>query len=140
MNWGKGIIGGMAVFMAFILGMCVYMMRLPADEYDHQYYEKGLNFNEAYNKELRTAKEKAEPTVTVTGNNIELFFKKSAVGTISFVRPANQYLDRTFKIDTQAGPVVTLPLNGIAKGNWQLVIEWQSDGKAYLFRKQIYLQ
>ncbi len=40
MNWGKGIITGMIIFMLFILSMCIYMFRMPADEYDHQYYEK----------------------------------------------------------------------------------------------------
>ncbi|MCC8425356.1 FixH family protein [Mucilaginibacter sp. UR6-11] len=140
MNWGKGIIGGMILFMLFIISMCIYMFALPADDYDHQYYEKGLAFNKDYNKEVQVIKDHAEPKITIRNQVMRLAFARPAVGTITWLRPSNQYQDRIFKIDTLAGPLVYLPLNSIEKGKWQLLIEWESDRKAYLFQKEVFIK
>lgn len=130
----------MVVFMLFILSMCIYMFMLPADDYDHQYYEKGLNFDHDYNREEQVVKDKAQPVITINNNVMNLAFARPALGTITFLRPSNQYQDKHFKIDTYAGSGIGMPLNSIEKGQWQLVIEWQSDHKAYLYHKEVYIK
>jgi hypothetical protein len=140
MNWGKGIIGGMILFMLFIIGMCVYMFNMPADDYDHQYYEKGLSFNKEYDKEVQVVKDHAQPKVIIINTNMRLVFIKPAVGKITFIRPSNQYQDRVFKIDTHAGPLADVQLNSIEKGKWGLLIEWESNHTAYLFKKEIFIK
>jgi hypothetical protein len=140
MNWGKGIIGGMVVFMLFILSMCIYMFYLPTDDYDHQYYEKGLNFDHDYNREAQVVKDNAQPVITINNNVMNLAFARPALGAITFLRPSNQYQDRVFKIDSHAGPTVNLPLSSIEKGKWRLIIEWKSTNKTYLYQQDIYIK
>ncbi len=63
MNWGKGIIAGMIIFVLFIAGMCIYMFTSPQDDFDQQYYEKGLTFNHDYDREQQVTKDHAEPLI-----------------------------------------------------------------------------
>jgi nitrogen fixation protein FixH len=138
MNWGKGIIAGMALFMLFIISMCVYMFTMPVDEYDHQYYEKGLNFDKDFNKEKQVSVDHAQPTITITGQFVKVNFTTPATGTVSFLRPSSEALDKVFKLDggtDQAFSMEHLPL-----GRWQMVVDWQSNHKAYLYHQEIYIK
>ncbi|MGF7080230.1 FixH family protein [Mucilaginibacter sp. UYCu711] len=140
MNWGKGIIGGMLIFMLFIVSMCVYMFLLPEDDYDHEYYEKGLSFNKDYNKEKQVVSDHAQPVIIIKRGIMCMAFTNPVVGTIKFVRASNKYQDKIFKIDSHADALVYLPLKSIEKGKWKLVIDWISNHKAYLYQQDIYIK
>jgi len=137
MNWGKGIIGGMALFMLFILAMCFYMFRSPADEYDHQYYEKGLHFDRDYERQKRVKDDHAQPSIEQKGKVLWVEFAGRTTGSLKFIRPSSQALDKTFPINSGPDNCVMIPLNQIKPGRWVLVIEWQNNGKDYLYQQEI---
>jgi hypothetical protein len=140
MNWGKGIIAGMLVFMLFIISMCIYMFRIPADEYDHQYYEKGLRFDRDYDRERQVGIDHAQPLITRNGQTLLLKFTAPVTGKINFIRPSNQALDKEFQFNSGASDTATISLAAIWTGQWQLVLEWESNHKAYLYHQEIYIQ
>lgn len=140
MNWGKGIIGGMVLFMLFIISMCVYMFMIPEDGYDHQYYEKGLNFDKDFNKERQVEQDDARPLIQVSGKTVSVTFVKPASGTVKFVRPSNQLFDKEFKLDSITGKTIVIPVQSIVSGRWQLVLNWESNHKAYLYQEEIYIK
>ncbi|WP_419701544.1 FixH family protein [Mucilaginibacter sp. NFX135] len=140
MNWGKGIMLGMALFMLFIIGMCIHMFRMPADEYDHHYYEKGLNFDQDYNKERQVVMDKAWPQIRMNGNSVRIDFKKSAEGNIRFIRPSSEGLDKVFPLNTTAGKTATFSVAALVKGRWQLVLQWKSGQKNYLYEEEVDLR
>jgi len=140
MNWGKGIITGMIVFMLFILSMCVYMFASPTDEYDHQYYEKGLNFNKDYDREQQVTKDHAQPSIQQIDSELVLRFTKPVKGKIAFVRPSNQKMDKSFKLETAEENIVEIPTTTLSTGQWQLVLEWETDHKSYLYQHEIYIK
>ncbi len=140
MNWGKGIIGGMVLFMLFIISMCVYMFMIPEDGYDHQYYEKGLNFDKDFNKERQVKLDNARPVIDVFGKTVSITFTRPASGTVKFIRPSNQILDKELKLDSALGKVITVPVQAMATGKWQLVLNWESNHKAYLYQEEIYIK
>lgn len=137
MNWGKGIVTGMVLFMLFILSMCFYMFRVPADEYDHQYYEKGLGFDKDYARQQQVINDHAQPAISQHGKSLWLNFKDRATGSARFIRPSSQSLDQTFPVNSGPENAVSIPLNQIKPGRWILVIEWESNNKAYLYQKEI---
>jgi hypothetical protein len=137
MNWGKGIIAGMAMFMLFIIFMCVKMFALPADEYDHHYYEKGLNFNKDYAREKQVITDQAQPLIRINGKQISITFKSPATGSAKFIRPSSQALDKTFLINTELGKTASLLAPTLVKGRWHMVLEWQSNRKLYLYEKDV---
>ena len=136
MNWGKGIIGGMIGFVLFITIMGIYMWMSPTDDYDHQYYEKGLSFNHIYDREALVSKDHAQPVISIVGNNINLQFVQPAKGTVKFMRPSNTGMDKTFKLD---GTSAQLPVQLVGTGQWELELSWTSNDKAYLYHQEIFI-
>lgn len=137
MNWGKGIVTGMVLFMLFILSMCIYMFRMPEDEYDHQYYEKGLNFNKDYNKEQQVVKDHAQPVISQVGDHLVIRFKTPSSGKISLIRPANKASDTVYPLRSGDDDQVIILLTPLKKGHWQLLLEWESNHKDYLYQQEI---
>jgi len=138
MNWGKGIVAGMVLFIVFILSMCIYMFRMPVDEYDHQYYEKGLNFNKDFDKEKQVSVDHAQPIINVEGPVAKISFVAPATGTIRFLRPSSEALDKLLRLD--GNKEQTISLTNIVRGRWQVVLEWESNKKAYLYQQDIYIK
>lgn len=127
----------MGLFMLFILVLCFKMFRLPADEYDHHYYEKGLNFDQDYAKEKQVTLDHAQPQIGLSETSLQLNFREEAHGTAKLVRPASVALDRSFTITTDGRGQISLPLANLAKGRWRLVLEWKSNDKNYLYEKEV---
>lgn len=140
MNWGKGIILGMAIFILFITGMGVFMFLSPTDEYDHQYYEKGLTFNQDYDREKQVANDHAQPVIQVADGYMKLTFTHAVKGKITFERPSNNLLDKVFQLDSGLGNEVEIPIGSITKGQWQLVFDWKSNNKSYLYQKAVFIK
>ncbi|GAB3929925.1 FixH family protein [Mucilaginibacter myungsuensis] len=138
MNWGRGIVGGMAVFMVFILSLCFQMFRAPADEYDHQYYEKGLGYDKDYKRERQVVIDKAQPTIEHADGQLLILFTDTVNGKARFIRPSSTALDKTVIINS--GQTAAIPLGHFSKGRWTLVLEWQSHNKDYLYQKEIYIK
>ncbi|WP_190295391.1 FixH family protein [Mucilaginibacter rubeus] len=140
MNWGKGIIAGMAAFMLFILSMCIYMFNAPADDYDHQYYEKGLSFNKDHDREEQVSKDHAEPAISQSADRLMITFSEPITGKVSFMRPSDKALDRSFELDSKDDKLFEIELKDVAKGPWQLTFEWESGKKSYLYHKEVYIK
>jgi hypothetical protein len=140
MNWGKGIIIGMGLFMLFIILMCVKMFALPADEYDHHYYEKGLSFDKDYAKERQVVKDNARPVIDINGRQVKITFSTPANGSVRFIRPSSEALDKIFQLNTDTGKVAEIAVPALVKGRWQMVLEWKSAKKSYLFEQEVDLQ
>ncbi|MFD2145413.1 FixH family protein [Mucilaginibacter antarcticus] len=139
MNWGKGIIGGMIIFMLFIISMCVYMFSVPADEYDEKYYEKGLNYDQDYNRAKQVIKDKAEPKIEADSCCIEITFQQTIIGQVKLTRPSSNIADKIIAINNKNGQPVQILTANMPKGKWQLTFEWISNNKAYLYQKEVYL-
>ena len=138
MNWGKGIVAILAIFVAFIVILCIYMVSSPTDDFDHQYYEKGLNFNHDYNRELQVTKDHAQPSIQVGDNLIRFIFTQPVKGTIVALRPSSNAADKSLALNSGSGTEVDIPIEHFATGRWQLEFEWVSNNKAYLYHQEIY--
>jgi hypothetical protein len=140
MNWGKATIVILTVFVLFIGGMSFYMFRAPKDDYDHQYYENGLNFDRDYNREAQVVKDHAQPLIVLNGNKIKFTFAEHVKGKIKFMRPSDNLLDKAFTLNSDTGREQEISLDKFPSGQWQLVMEWESNHKAYLYHKEIYIK
>jgi hypothetical protein len=139
MNWGKGIIGGMILFMLFIIVMCVYMFSIPEDEYDKKYYEKGLSYDQDYNRAKQVITDKAQPTIEADSCCIEVTFPQTILGQVKLTRPSSNMVDSIIAIDNKNGQPVQILTTNMPKGKYQLRFEWTSNNKAYLYQKEVFL-
>ncbi|WP_448697537.1 FixH family protein [Mucilaginibacter sp. AW1-3] len=136
MDWGKRIVILLIAFVAFISAMSVVMFRQP-DEADNQYYEKGLAFDSDYAKEKQVITDHAQPRISLTDQKLAIQFIKPLKGTLHLMRPADEKLDRTFNLVGDVNNQVSIPLEGVAAGRWKLTMNWESNGKKYLYTQEV---
>ena len=140
MNWGTKLVIGMITFMAFIIVLGVMMFNSDTDGLvDTDYYEKGLNYDQEYEKKERVMKEDAAPSVEIDSQELRLVFKDHVKGTIRLQRTADKRLDRITSIESDRNNAVVLPLEGIASGVWRMVLEWDAKGESYLYEQELTL-
>lgn len=140
MNWGTKLMIGMGLFMAFIIALGTLMIRSKSDALvDSNYYERGIRYDEDYQKKEQVKKDHAEPGLAISNTIVALSFKKPATGTVRMMRPADKRLDRTEPFKTNAQQQLEIPLQHFTKGRWKIELEWQSEGKSYLYEKEINL-
>lgn|GEM_PF-81569 len=137
MNWGKGIILGLAAFMTFVIVLVVMMFKSSDDSYDKDYYEKGLNYDKVYEQKKNVLDDKAAPAVHINAEFIVIDFLELESGKVEFFRPSDNRLDKTFQVN---GKQLKLPLSELAKGEWKLIAEWSSKGKSYLYEKNVFIE
>ncbi|MGI4020016.1 MAG: FixH family protein [Janthinobacterium lividum] len=141
MNWGTKLAIAMTVFIAFIIGLGLMMVNSKSDELvDANYYENGLKYDRDYNRKEQVLKDHAEPQISISPENLSLKFIHPSTGKIKLIRTADKKMDAVLPFKTNADNEVSVPLQNIAKGSWHLLADWQSEGKAYLFEKEILLK
>jgi nitrogen fixation protein FixH len=141
MNWGKGIVIGMVLFMSFIITLVIIMMSNDTDLVSEDYYQKELAYNEQYN---------AQQNYMNAGESIELniikdtfflsFPSKLRTGKvdIELKRPNNKNQDATFTVDAQEK--VMIPTALLPKGAFDCTLKGTFKGKPYEFVEQIILE
>lgn len=140
MNWGTKLALGLATFMTFIVVLGILMIRSNDDALvDKDYYEKGINYNMDYDRKENVKRDHAEPLVILTEDNIVLTFSQQAAGKVKLIRTADKKMDKLLKLQTDTAKQFHIPVAGKAKGLWKLQLEWNSNGKDYLFEKEVML-
>ncbi len=140
MNWGKITVIILTAFVLFIGGISYVMFTSPADDYDHQYYEDGLNFDHDYNRERQVTKDNAQPAIQIDTCCIKFTFPQVVKGNVRFVRPSSDAKDVSYPLDNKAGGPVEIVTTKMKKGKWQLIFAWESSHKAYLYHKEVYIK
>ena len=140
MNWGKTTVVILVTFVLFISGLSYFMFSAPNDEYDHQYYEDGLNFDHDYNREKQVVTDDAQPVIEIDTCCIKFTFPQVIKGEVRMSRPSSDVRDTTFALDNTSGNPIEILTKHLAKGKWQLVFDWKSSNKAYLYHQEIFIK
>ncbi|TDQ11316.1 FixH family protein [Pedobacter metabolipauper] len=141
MNWGTKLVIGMATFMTFIIVLAVCMFRSKTDALvDTDYYEKGLNYNADYKLKEQVKADHAAPAIYVGDDGLWITFQKPATGKIRMVRNSDKRMDQSISMGTDSLNRVNIPLPGVAKGQWKLIINWLSDEKNYLYEQEVMIR
>lgn len=146
-NWGTGIVIAFALFMSFIL---YFVFKVQSDSK----YDNELVTEEYYKKEIRVQSDiqnvqnandlKVKVVIANTEKGIQITFPKDLdfkkiKGTVSLYRPSNQKLDFETPISLSSTDLL-IPKNNLVGGLWDIIVDWNYDGKTYLNKEQIYFQ
>ena len=140
MNWGKATIVILIAFVLFICSLGYRMFTAPVDDYDHQYYEDGLNFDRDYTRERQVSRDHVAPLIVIGTNVIRLQFPQIVQGQVNFMRPSSDARDYSFPLDNRNGKPIEILTKNMAKGKWQLVFDWKSGHKSYLYQQEVYIK
>lgn len=136
MNWGKGLMIGLGLFMAFVIFLVVMMFRSPDDTFDKDYYEKGLAYNDEFKAKKQVFDDGATPKVTMRQDVLFVNFIALDSGKVEFWRPSNKAMDKSFDLNTTE---VKIPILVLTKGQWKMIAKWKVGEKAYLYEKNIFI-
>ena len=138
MNWGKGIVIGMSLFMAFILVLVISLMSHSVDLESEDYYQREINYqseitalnksNELKEKVVITTMEKYVSVVvpsTLNCENLEIEMK----------RPDNKDLDQKFNINNTKSYLIDKAK--LVKGHYNIEIRYQVKGTEYMQKQTI---
>ncbi|TGV02649.1 FixH family protein [Flavivirga rizhaonensis] len=143
-NWGTGIVIAFIGFISFIMYFIITMNVDDAYDYDlvtEDYYAEELEYQKDIDKlknakhlnENITYKKSVEGLIISFPNNID--FKK-ITGNVFLYRPSNKHLDFETTISLSK-PTLLIPDNRLVDGRWNIKIDWQYNGKSYLFKESI---
>tara|TARA_R100000935_G_scaffold15425_2_gene30840 strand:+ start:59321 stop:59767 length:447 start_codon:yes stop_codon:yes gene_type:complete len=143
-NWGTGLVIGMALFIGFILFL-VYRMttdnNLEHDLVTEGYYQKEMELQENIYAQQNTAA--MEKQITGIKNDMgyllqfpEGFEPQKIKGKVFLYRPSNKQLDFELPLEL-TDPNLLIPDNRLLDGRWNITIDWEYEEKKYRFKKEI---
>ncbi|WP_017257725.1 FixH family protein [Pedobacter arcticus] len=137
MNWGKGLVIGLASFMIFITVLVVLMFRTAEDNFDKDYYERGLAYDIDYNQMQQVIADKVQPIVKQTQNYVTINFAVADSGSVNFKRPSDSKKDQLFSFNQKD---LQFTKDDFEKGEWRIEIRWTAGDKKYLYQTNLFLR
>lgn len=145
-DWGKGIVIAIVMFMTFILYF-VFKVQLNRD-YDNElvvqdYYKEEKNLDASMAKE-RNAKQLTDKVVFITdASGVSVQFPESfdhtkISGTVSLYRPSNQKLDFEIPVSLSSSHLL-IPKSSLVDGHWGITVDWNYDGTEYISKYNAYI-
>lgn len=131
MRFRNGIIAGMVLFMVFILSLVVVLSSKGSELTTEDYYLKDKNFQQNINARQLAMDIQNPAIVKIENNLLSIAFKENRLAEkvkISFSRPNDKALDREVKIGSVPS---TVPVKFLKKGNYDMVITYEIEGKKY---------
>ena len=143
-NWGTGIVLAFIGFIAFIMYFIVRMN--INDKYNHDlvsedYYADELQYQNEINKLKNSETLENNIGYQKTTDGLLIKFPKELdytkiKGKMFLYRPSNKQLDFETAISL-SNPYLLIPDKRLVDGRWNIIIDWQYNGKSYLFKESI---
>ncbi|WP_452229374.1 MULTISPECIES: FixH family protein [unclassified Lacinutrix] len=143
-NWGTGIVIAFVAFISFIMYFIITMM--TDSTYDHDlvvedYYQQELQFQNEINKETNAQnltenisyKKTAEGVIILFPENLPI---ENITGKVFLYRPSNKQFDFEIPISLSNHNLL-IPDKRLLDGRWNIKVDWQYNGKNYLYKKEI---
>ncbi|MCW2119545.1 FixH family protein [Flavobacterium sp. 7A] len=147
-NWGTAIVIAIALFMSFILYFVIKVQ--TNSKYDNElvveeYYKHDSHFQDEMKRVQNAHDLKNKPTFTESTKGITVAFpaefeQAKIKGKVSLYRPSNKKFDFEIPISfSESNPTLLIPKLKLVDGRWDIIMEWQYDGKLYLSKETLYL-
>jgi hypothetical protein len=144
LNWGTGIVLAFIGFIAFIMYFIISMS--VGDRFDNtlvseDYYSEELKYQKDIDK-LKNAKDlKTKISYKRTNEGLRISFPeginyKKITGKLLLYRPSNKQLDFETAISL-SNSYLLIPDKRLVDGRWNIKVDWQYNGKSYLFKESI---
>lgn len=138
MNWGKGIVIGMSLFMAFILVLVISLMSHSVDLESEDYYQREINYQSEITAMNKSNELKEKVVVTSMENHVSVVVPAELNCEnieVELKRPDNKDLDQTFKVNNTKSYLIDK--TKLVKGHYNVEIRYQVAGTEYMQKQTI---
>ena len=144
MNWGYKILVVYVVFVAGIVFLVVKASSQKMDLVTTDYYDKELKYQEKIDAMNRVTELSADVQYEIIGDKLNIVFPKDFAGKkmegeVALYCPSDQDKDIRYNFSIEDAPVI-VSMNANTKGNYELQLTWQVDGKSYYFEKKLLIK
>jgi hypothetical protein len=140
MNWGKGIVIALTLFIGFISFLVVKIMSQDVDLVSEDYYKQEIDYEARIQKEQNGINNAAKIELIDQEAYVVVQLPDSSSLTnvvLNLKRPNDEKLDKSFKIE--GTKTFMLPKASLEKGKYDLTIEYTINGEECLMKKVIKL-
>lgn len=138
MNWGKGIIIGMAAFIGFILFLVISLMQHKVDLVSEDYYQQELDYDQHYDAVSVYQSSGEKISVNITDDLLQLHIPPTMQEDSLFIhlkRPDNELLD--LQLATHGLPQAAIPLKQLQKGRYELMVSGKLNAKKFIYEDNV---
>lgn len=140
MNWGKGIVIALTLFIGFISFLVVKIMSQEVDLVSEDYYKQEIDYEARIQKEQNGLNNAAKIELVDQEAYVVVQLPDSSSLTnvvLNLKRPNDEKLDKSFKIE--GTKTFMLPKSSLEKGKYDLTIDYTINGEECLMKKVINL-
>jgi len=136
MNWGKGILITIIVFLAGTAIMIIIAVNSEYDLVANNYYEKGIKYQEKIDKINRTNALPEKPLIEFLENTVSvsmprMFTAEKIKGELIFYRPSNAGKDFKMPLQLDSENKMMINTDKLEKGFWKVQLEWNIETAQY---------
>lgn len=144
-NWGWKLLIGYSIFVVATIGMIIFTTTINSDKVIENYYEEELQYQDKINMIKRTNDLPEIPTIILDSNYVKIqlpkFMKGNQVsGNILFYRPNSKAMDIKLPFVTDSTGLQVIPTQNLAKGKWEIELNWQLADVKYYQEKTLMLR
>lgn len=142
LNWGVGIFAGYGVFLIIVLGTVLFTTTEDINLVTEDYYEQEIAYQQQIDKMNRTKDLPEQLEIKVEQGRIRFAFPKmfesgEISGSLHIYRPSSNKMDLRVPIALNSNNEQIFPTSGIAKGLWEINVDWQANGNEYFNKKKV---
>lgn len=143
LSWGRKLVIGAILFMAFIVSMIVIIMKQDVPLVETNYYEVGLNYQKQM--EMQAGADSLIDLLIVEQNKSHCIVvqKKikgnSAHGMLFFSKPSDTKQDFKQEFHIEKGDSLSTAIQINISGEWNINTVWQDENGEHKYKKHIHL-
>lgn len=139
MNWGKGILVTIILFVAFIMTLVVISVKQDDIHLvTENYYEKEIKYQEQIEREKSAAQLSREVLLFDDASKVILLdLPIGAKGELQLFRPSDARLDQLLPLEIKDAGKTSISLNQLKPGYWRVKLTWVEDGVEYYEESKI---
>ncbi len=142
MNWGWRITIFLTLFISFIMYMVIYSFGVSSDLVAEDYYNQEIQYQENIEAQKNALHIAEQVFIKSDNNELNIIFPESfnmnvEKGDVSFYRPNNAKLDKSFDLNLNQNNIQSIDKSMFIKGAYKVTIQFISKGETYLFNKEI---
>lgn len=143
LNWGIVLAGIYVCFMILMLSLVYQSTKHDVNLVTPDYYQKNLDYQTEIDALTNVKQLKDKIEIKQQGKEIVINlanqFDSSVKGEVIMFRPSDHNLDERYTLAVSDDAKMVIPVDKLKSGAWIVKVYWNTDGKDYQFKENVFL-